>query len=130
MVRVRDPAWQPAIEAYLGRNVFSFLLPDETAEHRAVRIAKAGASRLNGSKIVRTHLIPEQFYADPRPDLVSSLLESDDANALAYLRMQLGSLRMMQSDADLDDEPNGLSIAGRSEEHTSELQSQLRISYS
>src|SRR3546814_14301032 len=80
MVRVRDPAWQPAIEAYLGRNVFSFLLPDETAEHRAVRIAKAGASRLNGSKIVRTHLIPEQFYADPRPDLVSSLLESDDAD--------------------------------------------------
>src|SRR3546814_18534144 len=26
--------------------------------------------------------------------------------------MQLGSLRMMQSDADLDDEPNGLSIDG------------------
>lgn len=112
LVRVRESEWQPAIEAYLARNRFSLLLPDAESERQAVRIARDPSARLAGSKIIRVGHIPNEFYADPSPDMVSSLLESDDRDAIAYLRMQCGGLRKMHSDTDLDDVHKGLSVDG------------------
>lgn len=112
LVRVKDPEWQQAIEAYLGRNTFAFLFPGTEAERQALRMAKDRTTRLNGTKIIRVDKIPDEFYAEPSPQMVSSLFESSNRHALAFLRMQCAGMRMMHTDADMDAIANGLSRDG------------------
>ena len=94
LVKVTDPQWQPAIEAYLGRNVEAILLRDKEEEGNAFDIYRAlqGKRTIYGVKIVRTDKArPGQ--GQPAADTVACLIQGSNQLAVAYLRGKLGSLK-------------------------------------
>lgn len=94
LVKVTDPQWQPAIEAYLGRNVEAILLRDMEEEDKAFDIYRSlqGKRTIYGVKIVRSDKArPGQ--GQPAADTVASLIQGSNQVAVAYLRGQLGKLK-------------------------------------
>ena len=94
LVKVTDPKWQPAIEAYLAKNVEAILLRDSVEEEKAFDIYQAlqGKRTIYGVKIVRSDKArPEQ--GQPAADTVASLIQGSNQVAVAYLRGKLGKLK-------------------------------------
>ena len=92
LVRVKDTRWQPAIEAYLGKNTEALLLPEDQEEH-AFRIYRElkGRRTVYGVKIVRSN---QAKTTTPNLNgLVAELIEGSHPIAVAYLRGQLGNLK-------------------------------------
>lgn len=110
LVQVRDPAWQGAIEAYLRSHVDALLVPAEH-EERAVKLYRR-ASGIYGVKLALTSQAQAQ-RGDRRlgGDHVAALLEGD-ADALAYLRRQLGELRCIDTEAEVVRSSHGLTRDG------------------
>lgn len=103
LVRVADPAWQAAIEAYLGRNVEALLVPP-TDEERAVKLYRElrGSRSVYGIKLALSSQARHARAADAAAaDSVAALLQGDDADALAFLRRQLGELRRADTEAEV-----------------------------
>ena len=94
LVKVTNTDWQPAIEAYLGRNVEAILLRDEGEEERAFEIYQSLKERraIFGVKIVRSSNA-RPGLGQPAPDAVASLIEGSNQVAVAYLRGKLGKLK-------------------------------------
>jgi hypothetical protein len=94
LVKVTDLKWQPAIEAYLARNVEAILLRDSEEEQKAFGIYQAlqGKRTIYGVKIVRSDKArPGQ--SQPAADTVASLIQGSNQVAVAYLRGKLGNLK-------------------------------------
>ena len=94
LVKVTDPKWQPAIEAYLAKNVEAILLRDSEEEQKAFGIYQAlqGKRSIYGVKIVRSDRArPGQGL--PAADTVASLIQGSNQVAVAYLRGKLGNLK-------------------------------------
>lgn len=94
LVKVADPQWQPAIEAYLAKNVEAILLRDSEEEQKAFGIYQAlqGKRSIYGVKIVRSDRVrPGQ--GQPAADTVASLIQGNNQAAAAYLRGKLGNLK-------------------------------------
>ncbi len=94
LVKVTDPKWQPAIEAYLAKNVEAILLRDSEEEQNAFGIYQAlqGKRSIYGVKIVRSDRArPGQ--GQPAADTVASLIQGSNQVAVAYLRGKLGNLK-------------------------------------
>jgi chromosome segregation protein len=94
LVKVTDPKWQPAIEAYLAKNVEAVLLRDSEEEQKAFGIYQAlqGKRTIYGVKIVRSDRArPGQ--SQPAADTVASLIQGSNQVAVAYLRGKLGNLK-------------------------------------
>lgn len=94
LVKVTDPKWQPAIEAYLAKNVEAILLRDSVEEEKAFGIYQAlqGKRSIYGVKIVRSERArPGQ--GQPAADTVASLIQGSNQVAVAYLRGKLGNLK-------------------------------------
>jgi DNA repair exonuclease SbcCD ATPase subunit len=94
LVKVTDPTWQPAIEAYLAKNVEAILLRDSEEEKKAFGIYQAlqGKRSIYGVKIVRSDRArPGQ--TQPAADTVASLIQGSNQVAVAYLRSKLGNLK-------------------------------------
>ena len=89
-----DPQWQPAIEAYLGRNVEAILLRDREEEDRAFDIYRSlqGRRAIYGLKIVRSDKA-RPGHGAPAADTVASLIQGSNQVAVAYLRGKLGHLK-------------------------------------
>lgn len=92
LVKIRDPRWQPAIEAYLGKNIEALLLPQDQ-EQRAFDIYRElkGRRAIYGVKIVRSAQV--KMPSMHQNGLVAELIEGENPIALAYLRSQLGNLK-------------------------------------
>jgi chromosome segregation protein len=98
LVKVTDPKWQPAIEAYLAKNVEAILLRDSEEEEKAFGIYQAlqGKRSIYGVKIVRSDRArPGQ--AQPATDTVASLIQGSNQVAVAYLRGKVGYLKRANS---------------------------------
>lgn len=96
LVRVDDPEWQPAIEAYLTASNMQALLVDESDERTAFRVSrKAGVF---DAKVV----MPSKFSnrGSPRRGTVAELISGHSAAAVNYLRSKLGDTQR----ADTEDE--------------------------
>ena len=110
LVRIADPAWQPAIEAYLRSHVEALLVP-AADEERAVRLVRS----LQGSRAVYGVKLALSSHARTRekPDAgsVAALIDGD-AEAVAYLRRQLGELRCVETEADVVRSRQGLTRDG------------------
>ena len=94
LVKVTDLKWQPAIEAYLAKNVEAILLRDSEEEQKAFGIYQAlqGKRTIYGVKIVRSDKArPGQ--GQPAADTVASLIQGSNQVAVAYLRGKLGNLK-------------------------------------
>lgn len=114
LVRVNDAAWQPAIEAYLRSNVEALLIP-AADEERAVRLyrALAGGRSVYGVKLaLSSHGRRSRGAEAPESGSVAALLAGDNAEALAFLRRQLGELRCVDSEAELVASRQGLTRDG------------------
>ncbi len=113
LVKVRDAAWQPAIEAYLRGNVEA-LLVSAADEARAVRLYRSlqGGRAVYGVKLALTSQARGGRGGKPEPDSVAALLEGDDADALAFLRRQFGELRCVDTEAELVRARQGLTRDG------------------
>lgn len=94
LVKVTDPKWQPAIEAYLAKNVEAILLRNSEEEQKAFGIYQAlqGKRTIFGVKIVRSDRArPGQ--SQPAADTVASLIQGSNQVAVVYLRGKLGNLK-------------------------------------
>ncbi|UUZ71216.1 hypothetical protein LP415_19100 [Polaromonas sp. P1(28)-8] len=94
LVKVTDSKWQPAIEAYLGRNVEAILLRDLEEEDKAFGIYRdlQGKRTIYGVKIVRSDRA-RPGHGQPGADTVASLIQGSNQAAVAYLRGKLGNLK-------------------------------------
>ena len=99
LVRVKDAAWQPVIESYLGRHVEALLTSEEDESPVFSRYRQlSGARAIYGVKIARRSSITVGH--PPRTGTVASLIEGDDPFAVAYLQRLLGDLRCATTDAE------------------------------
>ncbi|HHH9110726.1 TPA: SbcC/MukB-like Walker B domain-containing protein [Pseudomonas aeruginosa] len=92
LVRITDAQWQPAIEAYLAKNVEALLLPAEQEElafdiYRELK----GRRAIYGVKIVRSAQIRQ--HSTSQKGWVAELIEGTNQTAVAYLRGKLGNLK-------------------------------------
>jgi len=114
LVRVTDTSWQPAIEAYLRSNVEALLIPDKD-EERAVKLYRglSGGRSVYGVKLALSSQARNSRGADePAAGSVAALLDGVNADALAFLRRQLGELRCVETDAELVRSRQGLTRDG------------------
>src|SRR5690606_17999096 len=84
LVKVADPAWQPAIEAYLRSNVEALLVPAADEEH-AVKLYRGlhGGRAVYGVKLaLSSHARSGRGGDAPAVDSVAALLQGDDPAAL------------------------------------------------
>ncbi|MFT3754787.1 MAG: SbcC/MukB-like Walker B domain-containing protein [Pseudoxanthomonas sp.] len=113
LVRIKDASWQPAIEAYLRSNVEALLIAEKD-EERAVKLYRslqAGRS-VYGIKLALGSHARSARNAAPASDSVAALLQGDNAEALAFLRRQLGELRCVDTEAELIRSRQGLTRDG------------------
>lgn len=110
LVRVKDPAWQPAMESYLKLNREALFIHDQR-EREAVVFVRQLRRRPYGLKIIQpAHLASWTWREDPQ--LVGSLLESSNEVALKFLRSQFGAIRMVDSEEELERYAKALTMDG------------------
>jgi chromosome segregation protein len=96
LVRVKDPAWQPVIEAYLANNREALLV--RGAEESEAFDLYRQTRNLYGVKLARES--NQNLDARPAPGSVAALIDGDDAAAVAYLRAKFGELRCADTNAE------------------------------
>lgn len=98
LVSISDVAWQPVIEAYLGRNIEALLVNKED-ESKAFTIYRGltGGRAIYGAKIVAAS---KQVSVDSVSGSVAELITGDNASAVAYLRRRFGDMMRVTTDAE------------------------------
>ena len=99
LVQISDPAWQPAIEAYLGRHIDALLVP-EHEEREAFQIYRGltGPRAVYGAKVAMESR--QSVGKTPEAGSVAELIAGDSPAATAYLRRQFGDLRRATTDSE------------------------------
>lgn len=99
LVRVVDKVWQPAIEAYLKRNVEALLIPDKE-EREAFRLYRTMPQR-NAVYGVKVAMESRQAIGKiPEVGSVAELIDGDYPAAVAYVRRQFGDLLRAETDTE------------------------------
>lgn len=113
LVKVKDRTWQASIEAYLRSNIEALLIPAQE-EERAVRLYRSlqGGRSVYGVKLALASHARQGRTQRPETGSVAAMLEGDDADALAFLRRQLGELRCVETEAELVRTRQGLTRDG------------------
>jgi len=113
LVRITNASWQPAIESYLRSHVEALLVPAEH-EERATRLMRSlkGGRAVYGVKLALSTHAKAGRQERPAVDTVASLIAGDNAEAVAYLRRQLGELRQVDSDEEVIRTRQGLTRDG------------------
>src|SRR5690606_32014557 len=102
LVRATATQGPPATEAYLRSHDEALPAPAED-EERAVpldRPLERGRAVCGGKLALASQARRERGKA-PAADQVAALLDGDDADAVAYLRRQLGDLRQVETESQL-----------------------------
>ena len=113
LVQVVDKSWQAAIEGYLRSNVEALLIP-EADEERATRLYRGlgGGRAVYGVKLALSSQARRGRAQAPAAGTVAALLDGVNAEALAFLRRQLGELQCVDSEAELVRSRQGLTRDG------------------
>ncbi|MGJ4802824.1 SbcC/MukB-like Walker B domain-containing protein [Luteimonas sp. SDU82] len=113
LVQVVDKSWQAAIEGYLRSNVEALLIP-EADEERATRLYRGlgGGRAVYGVKLALSSQARRGRAQAPAAGAVAALLDGVNAEALAFLRRQLGELQCVDSEAELVRSRQGLTRDG------------------
>lgn len=113
LVQVKDGSWQAAMEAYLRSNIEALLIPAED-EERAAHLYRSlqGGRSVYGVKLALASHARRGRAQRPEADSVAAMLEGHNADALAFLRRQLGELRCVETEAELVRTRQGLTRDG------------------
>lgn len=114
LIEIIDPDWQPAIEAYLGHKQLEHLVVRPGRETEAVRLMRElpRDQAIYGVKVIQPEHLRRHMDDVVEPELVSSLVRSDDQTALAYVRSAMAGLRFAESAHDLARYARALTIDG------------------
>lgn len=100
LVEVKGPEWQPAIEAYLGRNVDALLVHDPTQETAAIDHYRRNRRDIYGAKLaLSTRTRPWQ--APGGGSYAAQLIDGDDKGAVRFLQGELGRVALVDSSEQL-----------------------------
>lgn len=100
LVEVKDPEWQPAIEAYLGRNVDALLVHDPAQETTAVDLYRRNRRDIYGAKLaLSTRTRPWQAPGGGK--YAAQLIAGDDKGAVRFLQGELGKVALVDSSEQL-----------------------------
>ncbi|MET0288188.1 MAG: SbcC/MukB-like Walker B domain-containing protein [Pseudoxanthomonas sp.] len=100
LVRIVDADWQPAIEAYLRRHVEALLIaPDQEEDAMRVYRNLRGPQAVYGVKLALSSQARRARTSSAK-DSVAVLVDGDNADAVDYLRMQLGELKRVSTEKD------------------------------
>lgn len=101
LVQVSESRWQAAMEAYLGLNAQALLVKRDD-EERAVRVYRQMKKNLPiyGAKIAAPSRLRHWRAQEPGL-LAASLIEGSNADAVAYLRGELGQVECVETEAQL-----------------------------
>lgn len=99
LVKITDPQWQPALEAYMGIHVDALLVPEgRERELDAIRIYK---EHKDARSIFRVKLaLPSRgraWMARGGGKFAAQLIEGEDKAAVRYLQGELGQLALAES---------------------------------
>ncbi len=112
LVRVEDPAWQPAIEAYLRSHVDALLIaPKDEKNALALYRRLKGPNAVYGVKLALSSHARREASRPPKRGSVAALLSGDD-DAVAYLRRQLGDLQCVDGEDEVIATHSGLTRDG------------------
>ncbi|MFA9440831.1 SbcC/MukB-like Walker B domain-containing protein [Uliginosibacterium sp. sgz301328] len=111
LVKVKDPSWQAAIESFLGVNRLA-LLVDEGKERDAVKALRHADPPLYSVSVIQPVHFRDEIGRRYASDTVASLLASDDIVALAFLQRLMGSMRCVETEAELEAHPRALTRDG------------------
>ncbi|WP_298576429.1 SbcC/MukB-like Walker B domain-containing protein [uncultured Luteimonas sp.] len=113
LVQVTDKAWQAAIEGYLRSNVEALLIP-EADEERATKLYRGlgGGRAVYGVKLALSSQARRGRAGEVAAGSVAALLDGVNAEALAFLRRQLGELQCVDGEAELVKSRQGLTRDG------------------
>lgn len=100
LVEVKDPEWQPAIEAYLGRNVDALLVHDQEQETDAIDHYRRNRRDIYGAKLaLGTRTRPWQAPGGGR--YAAQLIAGNDKDAVRFLQGELGKVALVDSSEQL-----------------------------
>lgn len=100
LVHVKDPSWQPAIEAYLSRNVEALLVHDTDQETAAIDLYRSNRRGIYGAKLaLSTRGRP--WKSPGAGKYAAQLITSDDKGAMRFLQGELGRLELVESSEQL-----------------------------
>ena len=99
VVTVSNIQWQEAVESYLGKNRMA-LIVEKGKEREAVRTLRE--SGLREVTVVQPVHLADQIGRPRAKDLVSSLFQSHDEVAIAYLSRLFGTTRMVETEEELE----------------------------
>lgn len=111
LVEVKDPEWQPAIEAYLGRNVDALLVHDQDQETAAIDLLRRNRRDIYGAKLaLATRARPWQAPGGGK--YAAQLIAGDDKGAVRFLQGELGKVALVDSSEQLRVDNKALSRDG------------------
>lgn len=100
LVEVKDPDWQPVIEAYLGRNVDALLVHDQDKETIAIDQYRRNRRDIYGAKLAlgtRTR----NWQAPGSGQYAAQLIAGTEKNAVRFLQGELGQVALVDSSEQL-----------------------------
>lgn len=102
LVEVSDKKWQPAIEAYLGRNVDALLIHDRDRdrEAEAIGVFRKNLTQVRGAKMAMPSRGRAWQAQSSRP-YAAQLITGNDRAAVWYLQGELGRLELVTSNDQL-----------------------------
>ena len=100
LVEVKDHEWQPAIEAYLGRNVDALLVHDPAQETAAIDLYRRSRSEIKGAKLALSTR-GQPWQAPGGGKYAAQLIAGDDKYAVRFLQGELGKLALVDSSEQL-----------------------------
>ncbi len=96
LVEVKDPEWQPVIEAYLGRNVDALLVHDKAQETAAIDQYRRNRRDIYRAKLaLGTRTRPWQ--APGSGTYAAQLITGGDKSAVHFLQGELGKVALVDS---------------------------------
>lgn len=113
IVEITDAAWQPAIEAFLKSNRESLVVADGR-ERDAIRLIRRMPASDNPftAKVVQPHHLKDHRWNESDTSLVGNLFTSNNPVALAYLRSLMGSMKMVETEEELEQHSRALTVDG------------------
>jgi hypothetical protein len=100
LVEVKDAEWQPAIEAYLGRNVDALLVHDQSQETAAIDHYRRNRREIYGAKLaLGTRTRPWQTSDGGK--YAAQLIDGENKFAVRFLQGELGKVALVDSSEQL-----------------------------